>query len=184
MSFKVKARVKVEYDAAGAFALSRHGKQPHGCLTIEDHLRCVVDNVRTHYDPHQNISDLDEVIAAAWLHDICEDTDTTSFEIAERFGERVGAIVELLTDKDGRNRIERHLRTYHAIRKDPDAILIKLCDRLHNQHRSIKHGEHWAAMYLKEFNYFKFSFWKPGQFVALWSQLDEQYEEMQRMLSW
>lgn len=184
MTFKVKLKAKIEYSAAGAFALERHGRQDHGCLKIEDHLKDVVDNVRKHYDPHVNMRDPEEVIAAAWLHDIIEDTDTSLEEIADKFGDNVEEMVSLLTDKHGRNRMERHLRTYHMIRRDPDALLIKLCDRRHNQARSIKHGEHWLAMYAKEYTYFKFALWTPHKFVPLWDELDAQYEEMQRKLSW
>jgi (p)ppGpp synthase/HD superfamily hydrolase len=182
--FKVKVRAKIEYSSAGAYALERHGEQDHGCLKIGDHLADVVENVRKHYDPHINICDPEEVIAAAWLHDVVEDTGTSPEDIHRRFGGNVGNLVDLLTDKEGKNRMERHLRTYHMIRRDPDATLIKLCDRRHNQARSIKHGEHWMAMYLKEYIYFKFALWKPGQFAALWDELDQQYEEMKRKMSW
>ena len=182
--FQVKVRTKNFNCAAEAFALERHGQQDHGCLKIEDHLRDVVANVRKHYDPHVNICDPEEVIAAAWLHDIIEDTDTDLDDIEPVFGARVGHIVALLTDKQGRNRMERHLYTYHMIRTDPDALLIKLCDRRHNQARSIQHGEHWMAMYLKEYTYFKFALWTPHKFTRLWDELDRQYEEMQEKLSW
>lgn len=184
MSFNVKARVKIEYNAAGAFALERHGEQDHGCLKIGDHLRDVVDHARKHYDPHVNIRGIEEVLAAAWLHDCQEDTDTTNDEICDKFGDSVGELVELLSDKKGRNRLERHLKTYHAIRCDNDATLIKLCDRRHNHERSIKHGEHYAAMYGQEYTYFKFALWTPHRFKALWAELDDQYEQIKRMLTW
>ncbi len=170
--------------AAGAFALERHGIQPHGSLTIAYHLQNVADHVRTHYDPRLNLRDFEEVHAAAWLHDILEDTETDYEEIEKRFGESVADLVETLTDKQGRNRLERHLRTYHYIRRDADAVLIKLCDRRHNQERSIQHGEHWMAMYMKEFNYFKFALWEPHKFKALWDELDAQHEEMKRKMAW
>jgi (p)ppGpp synthase/HD superfamily hydrolase len=176
--------MKIDYSEAGAFALERHGEQDHGCLKIGDHLADVAENVHKHYDPYVNISDHDQVIAAAWLHDILEDTKTKRHEIADHFGYRVFTIVNALTDKEGKNRIERHLHTYHLIRRSPDATLIKLCDRRHNQERSIKHGEHWMAMYLKEFIYFKFALWQPNEFVELWEELDQQYEEMKRKMSW
>jgi guanosine-3',5'-bis(diphosphate) 3'-pyrophosphohydrolase len=176
--------MKIDYSAASAFALERHGEQDHGCLKIGDHLADVAENVRKHYDPHVNMSDLDQVITAAWLHDILEDTQTKRHEISDHFGYRVLTIVNALTDKEGKNRIERHLHTYHMIRRSPDATLIKLCDRRHNQERSIKHGEHWMAMYLKEFIYFKFALWQPNEFVKLWEELDQQYEEMKRKMSW
>lgn len=184
MTFKVKTRIKNSDCAAEAFALERHGKQKHGSLMIEEHLRDVVENVRKHYDPHVNTSDPEEVIAAAWMHDIMEDTSTDSDEIEAMFGERVAHIVGLLTDKQGYNRLERHLYTYHMIRTDNDALLIKLCDRRHNQARSLAHGEHWMAMYLKEYTYFKFALWTPHKFKHLWLELDSQYAQMQEKLSW
>lgn len=184
MSFNVKARVRIEYNAAGAFALERHGEQMHGSLPIGDHLSNVVYNVRKHYDPLINIRGLEEIVSAAWLHDCVEDTMTTGDEICDEFGDRIGELVELVTDKAGRNRFERHLRTYHAIRRDPDAILIKLADRRHNHARSIQFGEHYATIYHEEYLYFKMALYNPGQFVSLWTELDNQYVELRKMLTW
>ena len=183
MTFQVRLRQKVDNTAA-AFAIERHGAQDHGCLKIEVHLADVAWNARMHYDPHVNILEPEQIIAAAWLHDIIEDTSTIIDEIDQRFGASIGNVVNLLTDKEGRNRLERHLRTYHAIRTDPDATLIKLCDRRHNQDRSLKHGEHWMVMYQREYNYFKFALWTPHKFKKLWEELDWQYEEMTKKLTW
>lgn len=183
MTFKVKIRQKID-SAAQAFALERHGAQDHGCLKIGDHLADVAANTRKHYDPRVNILDPENVIAAAWLHDILEDTPTNLEELEDMFGYQTANIVNLLTDKSGRNRLERHLRTYHAIRTDPDATLVKLCDRRHNQDRSLKHGEHWMVMYEREYNYFKFALWTPHKFKELWAELDWQHEEMKRKLTW
>lgn len=184
MTFEVKIREKTGKCSAEEFALKRHGAQDHGCLKIEDHLKEVVHWVTQFYDPAVNISSLYTLVSAAWLHDIVEDTDTTSDEICDLFGDRVGDLVELLTDKAGRNRLERHLSTYHAIRRDPDAILIKLCDRRANHARSIKHSERFAVMYHREYFYFKFALYKPGQFVSLWDELDDQYKQIEDMLTW
>ena len=168
---------------AKAFALTAHGDQRHGSLHIRDHLEDVANHVAIHYNDNVNIRDKECVIAAAWLHDVLEDTNSRPEDIEYMFGYVID-IVELLTDKKGRNRLERHLRTYHAIRQDNDAMLIKLCDRRHNHERSLRHGEHWLAMYHKEYNYFKFALWVPNKFPALWEELDEQYEEMNRKMSW
>lgn len=185
MTFKVKVKHKLPVPLnARDFAIERHGDQDHGCLKIADHLANVHEHVVMHYDPDVNIGTLEEVASAAWLHDIIEDTDTCPDEIYERFGQRVGEITDIITDKAGKNRLERHLRTYHMIRRDPDALLIKLCDRRHNQERSLAHGEHWLAMYLKEYTYFKFALWDPGRFRRLWSELDEQHEQMKKKMSW
>ena len=186
MSFKVKVRNKPgpSIVAAQEFAMAKHGQQDHGCLKIGDHLLDVAKHVCLHYDDNVNIGTLEDVVCAAWLHDVVEDTDVCSDEIHEKFGERVGTIVDLVTDKSGRNRLERHLKTYHMIRRDPDALLVKLCDRRHNQERSIKHGEHYAAMYEKEYIYFKFALWTPHLFEGLWGELDSQYVMLRGMLKW
>jgi (p)ppGpp synthase/HD superfamily hydrolase len=183
MTFKVRLRQKGD-NAAAAFALERHGSQDHGCLKIADHLADVAGNARKHYDPHVNILEPEQVICAAWLHDVLEDTPTTFEDIGDMFGYQVADVVNLLTDKSGKNRLERHLKTYHAIRTDPDATLIKLCDRRHNQDRSLKHGEHWMVMYKREYTYFKFALWTPHKFKKLWEELDWQYEEMVKNLTW
>src|SRR6266567_8802688 len=39
-----------------------------------------------------------ELVAAGWLHDTIEDTDTTREELAQKFGERVAALVVEVTD--------------------------------------------------------------------------------------
>lgn len=168
---------------AREFALLHHGDQRHGSLHISEHLEDVANHAAIHYDKNTNYLDKDRVVATAWLHDVLEDTCVTYDLLEKKFG-FIADVVSLLTDKQGRNRLERHLRTYHAIRQDDDAMLIKLCDRRHNHERSLRHGEHWLAMYQKEYNYFKFALWVPGKFPDLWSELDEQYEEMNRKMSW
>lgn len=164
------------------FALFYHGEQAHGSLTIKEHLTDVAFHASLHYDPAVNHCFPEEVIAAAWLHDVVEDTNVSDEDVHERFGDRIGSIVSLLTDKRGKNRMERHLRTYHAIRQDNDAVLIKLCDRRHNHERSLKHGEHWMAMYEREYLYFKFALWTPHKFVKLWDELDFQHGEIKKIL--
>ena len=102
-------------------------------------------------------------------------------EIEEALGGFVSDIVSLVTDKHGANRYERHLHTYHMIRGNPDALLVKLCDRRHNHARSITHNERWAAMYRDEYRYFKIALWRPHQYEDLWGELDAQYEQLKRM---
>lgn len=162
-------------------ALKAHGDQAHGSLKIGDHLQNVVDHVNKHYDSKVNVSDREEVLAAAWLHDVLEDTNVTFEQVEDQFGFDVACMVEALTDKQGKNRMERHLKTYHAIRRNPDATLIKLCDRRHNHERSIQHCESYAAMYRSEYIYFKFALYTPGRFSSLWRELDAQYNKLCEM---
>src|SRR5690348_10611532 len=39
-----------------------------------------------------------ELVAAGWLHDTIEDTETTREQLAERFSERVASLVQECTD--------------------------------------------------------------------------------------
>jgi (p)ppGpp synthase/HD superfamily hydrolase len=54
----------------------------------------------------------DEVIAAGLLHDVLEKTDATAYEVAARFGRRVGKIVGAVTDD---NRIIEYSRRKTAL---------------------------------------------------------------------
>jgi guanosine-3',5'-bis(diphosphate) 3'-pyrophosphohydrolase len=74
-----------------------------------------------------------ELVAAGWLHDTVEDTDTTREELAQKFGERVAALVVEVTDdmslpKDQR----RQKQIVDAPKKSPGAKLIKIADKISN----------------------------------------------------
>jgi len=65
-------------------------------------------------------------IAAAYLHDVVEDTGVTLAEIRLQFGDRVAELVDLLSkrkDEDGDEAIQRLIES-----KDKEALWIKLCD--------------------------------------------------------
>jgi (p)ppGpp synthase/HD superfamily hydrolase len=73
------------------------------------------------------------LVAAGWLHDTLEDTETTHRELAEKFGERVAALVVEVTDdmtlpKDQR----RRRQVVEAPKKSPGAKLIKIADKISN----------------------------------------------------
>jgi guanosine-3',5'-bis(diphosphate) 3'-pyrophosphohydrolase len=77
-------------------------------------------------------------IAAGLLHDILEDTDTTSVELKGLFGQEITQMVEGVTKinkisfRDIENQAESLRKMILAISKDIRVILIKLADRLHN----------------------------------------------------
>src|SRR6185437_4655745 len=78
-------------------------------------------------------------IAAGLLHDAVEDTDVTSAEIEDQFGEQVAHIVEGVTKLDKIKFANREDHQAENIRKmllamvtDVSVVLIKLADRLHN----------------------------------------------------
>jgi (p)ppGpp synthase/HD superfamily hydrolase len=74
-----------------------------------------------------------ELVAAGWLHDTIEDTETTHRELAEKFGERVAALVVEVTDDMTLAKDERWRRqVVEAPRKSPGAKLIKIADKISN----------------------------------------------------
>jgi (p)ppGpp synthase/HD superfamily hydrolase len=73
--------------------------------------------------------------AAAILHDTLEDVDYVTFDmIKQKFGPRVAALVRELTSDE--SEISKQGKANYLLNKmmymSPDALLIKLCDRLQN----------------------------------------------------
>jgi len=74
-----------------------------------------------------------ELVAAGWLHDAIEDTETTHEELAQKFSERVASLVVECTDDMGLTKVERRrLQVVNASHKSPSAKLIKIADKVSN----------------------------------------------------
>lgn len=111
------------------------------------HPAAVVELVRS-------VSDDEEMLAAAWLHDTVEDTSSTLEDIRTHFGERVMSLVEMLTNQGavaGQNRIARKLAHFrHTQQASADAQTIKLADIIDNTRSIIHFDPHFARVYLIE----------------------------------
>ena len=74
-----------------------------------------------------------ELVAAGWLHDAIEDTETTREELAQRFSERVASLVVECTDDMSLPKAERRRRqVIDGPHKSPGARLIKIADKISN----------------------------------------------------
>jgi guanosine-3',5'-bis(diphosphate) 3'-pyrophosphohydrolase len=74
-----------------------------------------------------------ELVAAGWLHDTIEDTDTTREELAQNFSERVASLVIECTDDMSLPKAERRrLQIIDAPKKSASARLIKIADKISN----------------------------------------------------
>jgi guanosine-3',5'-bis(diphosphate) 3'-pyrophosphohydrolase len=74
-----------------------------------------------------------ELVAAGWLHDSIEDTETTREELAQKFSERVASLVVECTDDMSLPKVERRrLQVVNAPHKSPSAKLIKIADKISN----------------------------------------------------
>ncbi|PIE44392.1 MAG: bifunctional GTP diphosphokinase/guanosine-3',5'-bis(diphosphate) 3'-diphosphatase [Gammaproteobacteria bacterium] len=79
------------------------------------------------------------ILMAALLHDVIEDTEVTYQLLADRFGSTIANLVDgvsKLTQIKFRTRAEAQAENFQkmtlAMAKDPQVILLKLADRLHN----------------------------------------------------
>ncbi|MEZ4379186.1 MAG: bifunctional (p)ppGpp synthetase/guanosine-3',5'-bis(diphosphate) 3'-pyrophosphohydrolase [Gemmatimonadales bacterium] len=84
-------------------------------------------------------------ICAALLHDVVEDSDVSTSDIATEFGDEVAGLVDGLTKISHltfRSSVEEQSENYRklllSVAKDARVIIIKLADRLHNM-RTLEH---------------------------------------------
>lgn len=154
---------------AQLFAAIKHQNQKYGIHPYFFHLEQVV-----HIAKSNNLSK--PIIAACWLHDILEDTDTNYEQLKMEFDVKIADIVLAVTDEPGINRKERKRKTYSKIRTNVDALKVKLCDRIANitscqEQKNIK----LLSMYKKEHKEFykalHFSS-NDEQLIKLWQLLN------------
>jgi len=102
----------------------------------------------------KQVKHTDEMLAAAWLHDVVEDTSVTLNDIEEHFGKKVASLVEMLTDvskpTDGNRKIRKAIDKEHLSKASPDAMTIKLADLIDNSNSIIDHDPDFAKIYLKK----------------------------------
>jgi (p)ppGpp synthase/HD superfamily hydrolase len=125
---------------AKEFAIESHGTQKYGKLPYEYHLQQVVSKLTYWRDLGQwNITD--EMIAAAWLHDVLEDTSTSHTQLYQTFGDEITMTCYLLNKNNCLPRKYDYIIYIDKIKVDNSARLVKMADTLANLEASILSGE-------------------------------------------
>lgn len=95
----------------------------------------------------------DDMVAAALLHDVVEDTPVTHDEILDKFGANVGYLVFRLTDVDlshGNRKTRKALDRDRIANSCARVQLIKLADFIDNTTSIVQHDPSFAKLYLQE----------------------------------
>jgi (p)ppGpp synthase/HD superfamily hydrolase len=95
-----------------------------------------------------------EMVTAAWLHDVVEDTGVTNEIIKQEFGEKVAELVGWLTDvsrpEQGNRATRKAIDRAHTAMAPADAQTIKLADLISNTRTIVKCDPDFAKTYLAE----------------------------------
>jgi guanosine-3',5'-bis(diphosphate) 3'-pyrophosphohydrolase len=151
---------------AREFALACHGDQKYGNQPYETHLRAVRDVLLRfgHRSP--------TLLSAAWLHDVLEDTPTTQDQLVNFFGFTIADLVYHVTDEPGASRKERKPATYAKTRRaSPEAVLLKLADRIANVEQCLETNDPRFKMYRNEYGDFVMALRTPGFWDKEWERL-------------
>lgn len=133
---------------AAVFAMEAHiGQKRKDGADYWRHLASVADLVRwAGLD--------DEVIAAAWLHDVLEDTSVQYSAISAEFGPRIALLVAEVTDaakpEDGNRAVRVAINRAHLAKASPDGMSLKLADLIDNTQTIVRVDPNFARVYLRE----------------------------------
>lgn len=127
----------------------------------------------------QELGGSTEMVAAAWLHDIVEDTDVTLAQVKDGFGAEVATLVDGLTDPEEFEAMplkERKQLQAERVKTLPDNVKrIKLCDQLSNVRRIIeKPPTDWSAE--KQWVYVQGAYKIAQQCAGLWPVADDRFQ--------
>ena len=96
----------------------------------------------------------EDMVAAAWLHDVVEDTGCTFTDIHMAFGIDIATLVGWLTDvsqpHDGNRAHRKAIDREHTAQAPAEAQTIKLADLISNSRSIMEHDPAFAKTYLEE----------------------------------
>jgi (p)ppGpp synthase/HD superfamily hydrolase len=130
VSFSQKKQVVALLGGAIAFAADKHRHQRRKNALKEPYINHPVGVMRILMEA--GVYDC-EILAAALLHDVCEDQGVENKQIENMFGAHVAGIVAAVTsDKKLSKREQKMAQLEHAKTMDFDASVVKQADRVHN----------------------------------------------------
>ena len=101
-----------------------------------------------------NFGGTDEMIAAAYLHDVVEDTGVSIEDILDMFGSVVAVIVDGLTDvsvpEDGNRAVRKAMDRQHSADATYEAQFVKCADIIDNAHDIGDNDPSFNLVYRKE----------------------------------
>jgi len=114
-----------------AFAADKHKNQRRKDAQITPYINHPIDLVNVLVNQGGVVSW--DVLCAALLHYVIEDTETTEEELLAHFGKKVTAIVKEVTDdKSLAKDVRKRLQVEHAPFASHEAKLVKLADKICN----------------------------------------------------
>lgn len=152
MSRKAISKLKIS-EVAKDYAIDCHRGTNHNYgegNPYEVHLEMVV-SVAEGFIELVPDEERDDVLAGCWVHDCIEDCRQSYNDIKEATNESVAELAYALTNEKGKNRKQRGGdRYYTEMKKVPQAVFIKLCDRIANVEYSRNVKSSMFKMYKKE----------------------------------
>lgn len=95
-----------------------------------------------------------EMVAAAWMHDVLEDTSVTPEVMRAEFGDTVTDLVLWVTDvskkEDGNRATRKAIDRQHIASAPGEAQTVKLADIISNCSSIMMHDEDFAKVYFEE----------------------------------
>lgn len=139
---------------ARLFAIEAHGDQLYAGKPYIFHLTQVVDTLKEYGYPDE------ELLIAGYLHDTLEDTTVTPKDLKDRFGGVVYQMVFAVSGF-GSTRANRTENTLMKLKEYPDAIPLKMADRLANMRFSYGNSHKHFKMYIDELPKYSEVFYGP-----------------------
>jgi (p)ppGpp synthase/HD superfamily hydrolase len=145
----------------------RYGSEPYG-KHLDDVAR-IVKKYLYYLDEKYH----KDMLAAAYCHDLIEDTEVSARILEQRTNKLVTDIVFAVTNERGKNRKERNFKTYPKIWGNDLAIFLKICDRIANTQNSKKNNHPMYSVYKAEYPVFRYALKIKNLYLDMWNELDE-----------